>query len=471
MPIESQIKLTMVSHACVKIDGDFGSLLCDPWIVNEPVYNFTTWKFPDIAMSPQEIVKGVTHLFISHAHEDHFHVPSLDLIPRNVTLLLPEYAWHPGLRAQTIELTMRRLGFYNIRKIMPWETIDIGGEVSLTFVPAAQSKPQDWENCALVIDHPSTRILNINDCPTDDELYRELTRRFDHFDAALIQYAGVSTFPGRFKFSEDEMREAIRNKHANFDGQDRAVKFLNVDNIVPFAGDFCWLDDSMIHCNWASRATPELFEEWCRTHHPEAEFELLLMNPSDEWTRDQGLTRNHPGVDWKNYLEEIENLKAEKQSKIDALNAWMEDSDTRRLKERTETYLDRMERHTSREYIDFHSAIRFQINGPDAGFSFVLEANPEDGFGTHWNVDAPTDHTCYLTQAQWASVLAGKIMFNNLHWTGLIEQHVEFRLDMAKFWWWIEYYSDLTNRGPQVILAAEQFPHLQSRVEPQLGVF
>ena len=68
-------------------------------------------------------------------------------------------------------------------------------------------------------------------------------------------------------------------------------------------------------------------------------------------------------------------------------------------------------------------------------------------------------------------VLAGKIMFNNLHWTGIIKQHVEFRLDMAKFWWWIEYYSDLPNRGPQVILAAEQFPHLQSRVEPQLGVF
>jgi hypothetical protein len=42
---------------------------------------------------------------------------------------------------------------------------------------------------------------------------------------------------------------------------------------------------------------------------------------------------------------------------------------------------------------------------------------------------------------------------------------------MAKFWWWIEYYSDLTNRGPQVILAAEQYPHLRARVAPQLGVF
>ena len=92
----------MVSHACIRIDGDFGALLCDPWIINEPVYNFTTWKFPDVALSPDEVLDGITHIFISHAHEDHFHVPSLDLISRDVTVLLPEYSWHPGLRAQTI---------------------------------------------------------------------------------------------------------------------------------------------------------------------------------------------------------------------------------------------------------------------------------------------------------------------------------------------------------------------------------
>jgi L-ascorbate metabolism protein UlaG (beta-lactamase superfamily) len=471
MPQNTDIELTMVSHACIKIDGAFGSLLCDPWIVNEPVYNFTTWKFPDVAMSPEQVVAGVTHVFISHGHEDHFHVPSLDLIPRDVTLLLPEYSWHPGLRAQTIELTLRRLGFYDIRKMRPWESIDIGGEVCLTFVPPARSKPQDWENCALVIDHPSARIINVNDCPTDAELYQELSRRFDHFDVALIQYAGVSTFPGRFKFTEHEMREAMRKKRANFDEQDRAVEFLNVDYIVPFAGDFCWLDDTMLHCNWASRATPVLFKEWCAGNHPDRNFELLLMYPSDVWSKGAGVTRNHPGVDWDNYLDAILELKTRMQPKIDAINGWMAESDVDDLKRRSADYVDRMVRHSCRDFIDFSAAIRFRIEGPDAGFSFVLEADPVGGFRAHWRAGTPTDHTCYLTQAQWASVLAGKIMFNTLHWTGVIDQHVAFRLDMAKFWWWIEYYSDLTNRGPQVILAAEQYPHLRARVAPQLGVF
>lgn len=471
MNANSGLTLTMVSHACIRIDGDFGALLCDPWIVNEPVYNFTTWKFPDVTLSPDEILDGITHLFISHAHEDHFHVPSLDLISRDVTVLLPEYSWHPGLRAQTIELTMRRLGFANIHKFMPWQTAEIGGDVSLTFIPAARSKPQDWENSALVIDHPSTRILNVNDCPTDEELYSGLRERYDRFDLALIQYAGVSSFPGRFKYDEPEMQEIVRNRRANFDEQDRAAENLDVDYIIPFAGDFCWLDDTMLHCNWASRATPVLFEQWCSENHSEKSFELMLMNPSDVWSKLDGLQRNLPPVDWDNYLNGIAELKKRKQPKLDATNAWLAASDRKNMRVRTDKYLSTMQDFTCREYIDFSATIRFKIDGPDAAFSFVLEADPTNGFRAGWNDDVATDHTCHLSEVQWASVLEGKIMFNNLHWTGIIEQHVPFRLDMAKFWWWLEYYADLTNRGPQVILQSQQFPELDQFVEPQRGQF
>jgi len=467
----SVICLTMVTHACIKVEGDFGALLCDPWLINEPVYNFTTWKFPDVRMSPEEVLDGVTHVFISHGHEDHFHVPSLDLIPRDVTLLLPEYSWHPGLRAQTIEMTMRRLGFYNIRKIMPWESVDLGGDLKLTFLPAAESKPQDWENCALAIDHPTASILNINDCPTDDMFYRRLNERFDHFDIALVQYAGVSSFPGRFKFAEEEMREMVRNKRANFDEQDRAVKNLNVDYIVPFAGDFCWLDDTMLHCNWACRATPVLFEDWCQQHYAERDFEIAYMYPSDKWTRDGGFTHNHPEIAWDNYLEEIDALKKRKQDKINALKKWFAESDRQDLHQRTALYLEKMNRFTCREFINFTASIRFTISGDDAGFSFILTADPEGGFHAGFDDQRSTDHTCHLTQEQWASVLAGKIMFNNLHWTGVIDQLSEFRPDMALFWWWLEYYADLTNRGPQVILQPQQFSDGIGRTEPQLGVF
>ena len=366
---------------------------------------------------------------------------------------------------------MRRLGFANIHKFMPWQTVEIGSDVSLTFIPAARSKPQDWENCALVIDHPSARILNVNDCPTDDELYAKLRERFDRFDLALIQYAGVSPFPGRFKFNEAEMHEIVKTRRTNFDEQDRAAENLNVDYIIPFAGDFCWLDDPMQHCNWASRATPALFEKWSADHHADKAFKPMLMYPSDSWSKADGLIRNYTPVDWDNYLDGIAELKARKQTKLDAINKWLAASERSNLRKRTDHYLSTMTRFACREYIDFSAAIRFAIEGPGAGFSFLLQAHPKLGFRAGWNDELPTDHTCYLTEVQWSSVLAGKIMFNNLHWTGTVEQHVPFRLEIAKFWWWLEYYADLTNRGPQVILQSQQFPGPTALYEPQLGVF
>ena len=92
------LEVTFVSHACLRIKGAFGSLICDPWILNEPVYNFSTWKFPAAIIPPEALIKDLDYLFITHSHEDHFHVPSLNYFPRDTQILLPEYVMHPGLR-------------------------------------------------------------------------------------------------------------------------------------------------------------------------------------------------------------------------------------------------------------------------------------------------------------------------------------------------------------------------------------
>lgn len=44
--MSKDLTVTYVSHACLRIDGEFGSLLCDPWFLNEPVYDYALWKFP-----------------------------------------------------------------------------------------------------------------------------------------------------------------------------------------------------------------------------------------------------------------------------------------------------------------------------------------------------------------------------------------------------------------------------------------
>ena len=105
-----ELTITFITHACLKIRGEFGTLICVPWILNEPVFNFSTWKFPAAVMPPEEVVQGTDYLLLTHAHEDHFHVPSLDHFSRDVEILLPAYEFHPSLRAHTVERVCRDPG-------------------------------------------------------------------------------------------------------------------------------------------------------------------------------------------------------------------------------------------------------------------------------------------------------------------------------------------------------------------------
>lgn len=466
----NQFSLTMVTHACIKVEGAFGGLLCDPWFLNEPIYGLSTWKYPEATMSPEAVIDGLTHVFITHSHEDHFHIPSIDLLPRDLTILLPEYDWHPGLRAQTVERTMREMGFCNIRKLRSWEPTRLGEDMVVTVIPAAPAKPWDWENAGLVIEHPDCRILNMNDCPSDDATYAEVNRRFGHFDLMLIQYAGVTIFPGRFRMTEDEIRAAVQHRRTKMTEQDRAVRLLSLDRLVPFAGDFCWLDDRLLHCNWACRATPAIFWEWLEEYHAQRTFELMLMNPGDRWTPGGGLDVRGRKIGWEHYLDDIARLKRRFQPRVDAIDAWLRASSIDRLEERSRAYTARLERWIGRQDIDFSTSMRVRVEGPGGDFDFSMRIDPENGLRITWDDRAPVDQTIFIPVRHWASLLEAKLSLSLLAWPSEVEQHVPYRLDLAKFWFWFEYYADLLNRNPQVIIERIQHPWLTDTVRPHLGV-
>lgn len=465
------LKITFVTHACIRVDGAFGSLLTDPWILNEPIFNFSTWKFPAAVMAPESLT-DVDFIYISHAHEDHFHVPSLHKFPRHLPILLPEYCWKPGLRAQTMERTLRDLGFYRVCKIKPWQTVKLGGGAALTVIPSSPTKPQDWENSGFVLEQPGFRLLNMNDCPGDPEIYREIDGRFGAFDAAFVQYAGVSMFPGCYRLSEEEMRAAVERRRHGFVQQRLLIDNLRVSRLFPFAGDFGWLHDRMFHCNWTNRSTPTLFTDFVREAYPARDLEVVVMHPSDVWTPERGLVRNHPEIDWSRYLEAIAAVKRKFQPKVERIEAWIEDYDHRDLEARSRAYTAHVERWISRDGIDFSGCFRLFVEGPNANFGFYLAADPEERFRIVWGEPpAAVDQTLYLREAVWAAVLEGKFMWNMVQWQGQNEQHVPFRPELGRFWFWLESHIDLNNRNPQALVERVQHPTIDVPVRPHLGVF
>jgi hypothetical protein len=363
------------------------------------------------------------------------------------------------------------MGFSNIQKLLPWETIDLGGKSRFTLIPACKMKYWDWENSGFVLEHPGCKVLNMNDCPSDPELYAELDRRFGEIDIGFIQYAGVSMFPGCYRMSEEEMREAAKIRRASWVQQSNMIELLKVKRIAPFAGDFCWLDEKMYHCNWANRATPKLFEDFVRNKYPEKPIELVIMYPTDTWTAPDGLTRNHPELDWSRYLESIDAVRDVLKPKVKALRQWLDANDYENLKERSRAYTDYLNEWLPEYGIDFSARVRFEIEGRHAGFSFVLKADPVEKYRFDWEDTDPVDQTLFVPESLWAAILEGKTLMNNMQWASENRQHVEFRMEIARFWFWFETHIDLNNRNPQALVDRALHPQINHRIRPQHGTF
>lgn len=466
-----KLKITYVTHACIRLEGQFGTLLTDPWILNEPIYAFTTWKFPAALIPSDELIKDLDYIYISHPHEDHLHIPSIDKFPRHIRILLPEYIDHPILRAQTVERTFRDMGFYNIQKVRPWETIMLGDNTPFTIIPACKTKYWDWENSGFVLEHPDCKVLNMNDCPADEALYAEVNRRFGQIDIGFIQYSGVSMFPGRYRMSIDEMRAASQNRKVGWQQQRYMAECLQIKRMAPFAGDFAWLDDDLFHCNWANRSTPKLFENFIKDNYADKKIEVIVMYPSDEWSLDSGLIRNHSEINWDHYLEDITKVKDKLEFKIKAIRDWLNNSDLCHIKERSKQFTDHINNWATKDYIDFNVRIRVVIEGDQTNFSFVMKASPENKFMIDWQDHEDVDQSLFVKQELWAAVLAGKILLTNIQWAAENLQHVAFRTEIARFWFWFENYIDLNNRNSQALIDKALHPHIIERIRPQHGIF
>lgn len=468
--VQMELKLTFLSHAALMLEGEFGKLVCDPWILNEPVFNLSTWKFPPAIIPPEVVVADIDYLLITHSHEDHFHIPSLNYFPREVKVILSAFDKHASLRANTIEIVLRKMGFHNIRKLRAWETYLLSGKTPLTCIPHANSRERDWENMGFVLEHPDCTLFNINDNVNDEALCKAVKTRFPKIDIGLIQTGGVTMFPGCFRMSHDKMKQEAEARKLAFREQRRMLDFVQPDIIVPFAGDFCWLADQYFHNNWANRTTPTLFKQMIETHYAHTGVELLYLQPGDEWTKATGKKEKMRRVNWDNMLGEMEHLQSIYRNKLNAIESYLHDVDLSDLKNRSIWHTKNIETFITRDFIDFSARFRIQIEGEHSNFSFVTKATPETYFQVDWEDDAPVDQTLYVPEHIWACILEGKLMFNIIQWVAQAEQGA-YRLDMGKLWFWMEYHIDLNNKNIQVNISERLFQDTGTYCEPEKASF
>ena len=79
-------KIKIISHASVIVDLGEVKLLTDPWLFGN-CFN-DGWSLKKANLSEENItqdeINSITHLYLSHEHPDHFHIPSLKNLVSNI---------------------------------------------------------------------------------------------------------------------------------------------------------------------------------------------------------------------------------------------------------------------------------------------------------------------------------------------------------------------------------------------------
>ena len=244
-----------IGHAGILIRTRGITIVCDPWFV--PAF-FASWcVFPRNDQLPEDVVHDICNpdfLYISHLHGDHFDIPFLkEKMNKNTTVLLPDFP------TRELEREYNKLGFRQFvrtikgveQEIAPGVTIAIHPESSITDGPAGDS--------ALVVSDGDARLVNQNDCRTND---LGALRSHGPVDLHWLQFSGAIWYPMVYEMDAAEKKQLCVDKvESQFARALRYVEAINATTVVPSAGPPCFLDDDLFHLNMITGDEASIFPD------------------------------------------------------------------------------------------------------------------------------------------------------------------------------------------------------------------
>lgn len=445
-----------ISHACLKYKCNDLVLMTDPWIVDEPIKSDVVYKFPPQKVSAYEACEAVDYVYISHTHEDHFHIPSVLHFHKDTRFLVSDYDFAPAQcgRERVLVDTLVGLGFSNVIILKAWTWVSLSDSVRVCLIPSAKSRNMDWENSGLAVEVGGHLSLNMNDNVVDDALCREISEFFGSVDIYFIQTAGLSTFPACFNMSEEEKKHALDSKTNDFSLHDRVIDFIKPCFLIPYAGDFGWFGE-FAELTFNSRQTPMPL-----LNHLEqrGDVHTELFEPGSVIKIENGTTnfKHADLIDWSDPQKFYLTVKLRYQK-------WFSDIDSRYLGERLPDYRTVIDAYFA-DLSDWHDS-----SGPVTTFDaeMVYRIYDDDGDEILWHVEAIRAMPLSITRIEkipastpqvhnialryFIPVLDGRYMISEIQWRTKITQR-EKSENSRLLIFFINYYLDKGNRTPQFLM-------------------
>jgi UDP-MurNAc hydroxylase len=187
-------------------------------------------------------IEHPTYLFISHLHADHLDETWLaDHVDRQATVLVPGYP------TKELERRIRDLGFDKIVRTTDGQEMALGPNLRIAIHVETSITDGPGGDSALVVSDGTGRLVNQNDCRTDD---LDALRAHGPVDLHWLQYSGAIWYPMVYDEPRERTRELVDAKVASqFARAMRYVEAVDAAAVVPSAGPPAFLDPELFHLN------------------------------------------------------------------------------------------------------------------------------------------------------------------------------------------------------------------------------
>src|SRR5665213_106462 len=171
--------ITWVNHSSFVVEDGQSRLICDPWI-DGSVFN-NGWNLLSPTRWTYEDFRGLTHIWFSHEHPDHFSPPNLQKIPPDVRGRL-EVLYQPTKDRKVLDYC-KKLGF-RTRELPPFTWIPLGDSMRVKCGPFPTY--DSW----ILFDVSGFKVLNLNDCQVRNaQMARDLLKTTGPIDVLLSQFS------------------------------------------------------------------------------------------------------------------------------------------------------------------------------------------------------------------------------------------------------------------------------------------
>jgi UDP-MurNAc hydroxylase len=267
------MKITLINHACCKVSAGSLTILCDPWTEGAAFNNGWDLLIPT-PLSFDQVMEGVTHIWLSHEHPDHFSVPFLSKVAKayseSVVILFQKTRDHRVFNFCTsLGLTVRELEDKVPTRLTP--------EVSVTCGVA------DFYDSWLYVTDGKNSVLNLNDVHTraDSEI-RQIAKLAPSPTVLMAQFSYASWKGGRDNTAYRSTAAAQKLETLS-----RQVRGLKPKFAIPFASLVYFSNEENNYLNDCINTPAKATAAIAQTNTSP-----VLLYPGDTWDSSSGAHDN-----------------------------------------------------------------------------------------------------------------------------------------------------------------------------------